>query len=292
MKRVLKWVAIVLGGILGLIVVLGIVVYMVSNSRFNRTYEVSAEFDLDVPTDPERIAAGEKVATLYLCTECHGENLAGQPFMDDPTFGQIYTPNLTPGETGIGDYSDEALAKVIWYGVKPDGSPTVGMPPEFHQGIHVSDMENLIAYLRSVPPVDTDPTVTTYGPILHVMHVANMFPLIPAERVDASKPPLRSVSTDDPLVYGEHLAIICAHCHMADFAGDTEMMGSPNITPAVIGTWTEAEFVQAITEGVLPDGTLLDPKEMPWPSFSAYTDEDLHALWTYLQTVEPVPVEE
>ncbi len=291
MKRVLKWVALVLGGILGLIVVLGIVVYMVSNSRFNRTYEVSAEFDLDVPTDPERIAAGEKVATLYLCTECHGENLAGQPFMDDPTFGQIYTPNLTPGETGIGDYSDEALAKVIWYGVKPDGSPTVGMPPEFHQGIHVSDMENLIAYLRSVPPVDTDPTVTTYGPILHVMHVANMFPFIPAERVDASQPPPAPVSSADTLAYGEYVATMCTHCHTATFAGD-EFFGSPNITPAAIGDWTEAEFVRTITEGVRPDGTLLDPELMPWEAISRHTDEELQALWAYLQTVEPVPVAE
>jgi hypothetical protein len=31
---------------------------------------------------------------------------------------------------------------------------------------------------------------------------------------------------------------------------------------------------------------------MPWESISQYTDEELQALWAYLQTVDPVTVEE
>lgn len=283
----------VVGVLLGLIILLGAGAYTVSASRLNKTYEVTADFTLNVPTDPESIAAGEKLAATYLCADCHEANLAGQLFVDDPTFGTVYSANLTAGENGIGaGYSDEEIARVIWYGVKPDGSPTVGMPAEFHQAIHISDMEKLIAYLRSLPPVDTDYPPSTYGPMLRVMHAANQFPLIPAEKVDASQPPLDPISPDDTLAYGEYLSAICAHCHMADFAGDSEMFQSPNITPAAIGTWTEAEFLQAVTEGVRPDGTLLDAKEMPWKTFSRYTDEELKALWAYLQTVEPVAVEE
>jgi mono/diheme cytochrome c family protein len=293
MKRVLKWIGMVVGVLLGLIILLGAGAYTVSASRLNKTYEVTADFTLNVPTDPESIAAGEKLAATYLCADCHEANLAGQLFVDDPTFGTVYSANLTAGENGIGaGYSDEEIARVIWYGVKPDGSPTVGMPAEFHQAIHISDMEKLIAYLRSLPPVDTDYPPSTYGPMLRVMHAANQFPLIPAEKVDASQPPLDPISPDDTLAYGEYLSAICAHCHMADFAGDSEMFQSPNITPAAIGTWTEAEFLRAVTEGVRPDGTLLDAKEMPWKTFSRYTDEELKALWAYLQTVEPVAVEE
>ena len=293
MKRVLKWIGILVVGLLGLIILLGAGAYTVSASRLNKTYEVTADFTLNVPDDPESIAAGEKLAATYLCGDCHGENLAGKLFVDDPTFGVVYSANLTAGENGIGAaYSDEEIARVIWYGVKPDGSPTVGMPAEFHQAIHISDMEKLIAYLRSLPPVDTDYPTSSYGPMLRVMHATNQFPLIPAEQVDASQPPLDPISLEDPLAYGEYLAAFCAHCHMADFAGDTTMFSSPNITPAAIGTWTEAEFVRAITEGVRPDGTQLDPKEMPWESISRHTDEELKALWAYLQTVEPVPVAE
>jgi hypothetical protein len=47
-----------------------------------------------------------------------------------------------------------------------------------------------------------------------------------------------------------------------------------------------------VLEGIRPDGTQLDPKEMPWESISRHTYEELKALWAYLQTVEPVAVEE
>lgn len=292
MKRILKWIGIVVGGLFGLIILLGAGAYAVSASRLNKTYEITTDFTLNVPNDPESIAAGENLSAIYLCGDCHGANLAGQLFVDDPTFGQVYSANLTAGENGIGrTYSDEEIARVIWYGVKPDGSPTVGMPSEFHQAIHISDMEKLIAYLRTVPPVDTDHPRASYGPMLRVMHAANMFPLIPAEKVDASQPPLDPILPEETLAYGAYLAAFCAHCHMADFTGD-EMFGSPNITPAAIGTWTEAEFLRAITEGVRPDGTLLDPELMPWESIGRYTDEELRALWAYMQTVAPVAVEE
>ncbi|MFO7678725.1 MAG: hypothetical protein R6X34_01620 [Chloroflexota bacterium] len=293
MKRVLKWVGIVVGALFGLIILLAAGAYTVSASRLNQTYEVTADFTLNIPDDPESIAAGEKLAATYLCGDCHGEDLAGKMFIDDPAFGTIYTPNLTAGENGIGAaYSDEEIARVIWYGVKPDGSPTVGMPAEFHQAIHISDMEKLIAYLRSVPPVDTNHPPSSYGPMLRVMHATNNFPLIPAEKVDAGQPPLDPISPEETLAYGAYVAAFCTHCHMADFAGDTEMFQSPNITPAAIGAWTEAEFLRAITEGVRPDGTLLDPELMPWETISLYTDEELVALWAFLQTVEPVAVEE
>ena len=292
MKRVLKWIGIGVGVLLGLIILLGASAYGVSASRMNRTYEVTVDFNLNVPNDPESIAAGEQLASIYLCNDCHEANLAGYLFVDDPAFGRIYTANLTAGENGIGRaYNDEEIATVIWYGVKPDGSPTVGMPSEFHQAINISDMEKLIAYLRSVPPVDTDHPSASYGPMFRVMHTANQFPLIPAEKVDASQPPLDPISPEDTLAYGKYLATMCTHCHTANFAGD-EFFGSPNITPATIGNWTEAEFVRAVTEGVRPDGTQIDPKQMPWKSISQYSDEELQALWAYLQTVAPVEVEE
>lgn len=293
MKRVSKWIGIVVGGLLGLIILLAAGVYTVSAGRLNRTYEVTADFTLNVLNDRESITAGEALAAVYMCEDCHGENLAGKLFVDEPVFGQIYSANLTAGENGIGaTYSDEEIAKAIWYGVRPDGSPTVGMPAEFHQAIHIGDMEKLIAFLRSVPPVDSDHPDANYGPMLRVMHTANRFPFIPAERVDAGQPPPEPVTPEETLAYGEYMAAICAHCHMADFAGDEEFFGSPNITPAAIGTWTEAEFLRAMTQGVRPDGTELDPELMPWKSISLHTDEELQALWAYLQTVEPVAVAE
>jgi mono/diheme cytochrome c family protein len=289
MKRVLKWIGIIIGGLLGLIILLVVSVYVVSASRLNRTYEVTADFNLTIPTDAESIAAGGKTYAIY-CENCHGTNLAGDLFSEDAAFGEIYSANLTSGENGIGrSHSDKEIARAIWYGVKPDGAPTVGMPYEFHQAIHMGDMANLIAYLRSAPPVDTDYPAASYGPMLRVMHAANLFPLVAAEKIDGDQPPPGIVSPDDTLAYGAYLAVYCTACHGPDFAG-IAIAETPSLWPAVTA-WTEAEFEQAITTGIRPDGRQMDPEMMPWPSFNLYTEAERQAIWAYLQSLEPVAKE-
>jgi mono/diheme cytochrome c family protein len=65
-----------------------------------------------------------------------------------------------------------------------------------------------------------------------------------------------------------------------------------NLTPddTGIGTWTEAQFINAIRKGKLKglDGSrdLLPP--MPWEDFAKMTDEDLKAIFAYLNTLKPV----
>jgi mono/diheme cytochrome c family protein len=164
----------------------------------------------------------------------------------------------------------------------------VGMPYEFFQGIHVGDMENLIAYLRSAPPIDTDYPAASYGPMLRVMHAANLFPLVAAEKIDGGQPPPGIVSPDDTLAYGAYLAVYCTACHGPDFAG-IAIAETPSLWPAIT-TWTGTEFEQAMTQGVRPDGRQMDPEMMPWPSFNLYTEAERHAIWAYLQSLEPVTV--
>jgi len=65
-----------------------------------------------------------------------------------------------------------------------------------------------------------------------------------------------------------------------------------NLTPDAtgIGTWTEAQFINAIRNGKYKglDGSrdLLPP--MPWPSYRNFTDDDLKAIFAYLKTIKPV----
>lgn len=65
-----------------------------------------------------------------------------------------------------------------------------------------------------------------------------------------------------------------------------------NLTPddSGIGNWTEAQFINSIRKGKLKglDGsrTLLPP--MPWEDFAKMTDEDLKAIFAYLNTLTPV----
>jgi len=179
-----------------------------------------------------------------------------------------------------------------WTGIVLGG--LVGMPFELNQALTVDEMENLIAYIRSAPAVDSNHPEKEPGLLLGVIHVTNAFPLVTAELVDLDAAPSQTVDAADVLAYGEHLAVWCTACHGVDFAG-MDMMGmtTPNITAGEsgIGSWTEEDFSRAVREGLRPDGSVLDAEGMPWQEFSHFSDEEVHAIWTYLQSVEPVETE-
>ena len=284
MKRIFKWIGILIGTLLGLIILLLGGLWLISSSRLNQTYEVSADFSLTVPNDTDSIAEGQRLYAI-MCAECHGENLAGVELANDGVFGHIRSANLTAGAGGIAQtYSDEDIARTLWYGVKADGSPVAVMPIEF-KDLHVGDMEKLLAYIRSAPPVDSPPAIIQPGVLLRVMHAASLLPVVPAEKIDMSTPPVQAINATDTLAYGKYLTMNCTGCHGADFAGGD--MGEPGLRP-IIDTWTEAEFTHALRTGERPDGTVLNDKEMPWPAFSNFTDAELQAIWTYLQSFEAV----
>ncbi|MDG6095012.1 cytochrome c [Acetobacter sp. AN02] len=63
-----------------------------------------------------------------------------------------------------------------------------------------------------------------------------------------------------------------------------------NISPSSefgIGGWSEAEFARAVRKGVTPHGHLYPA--MPYPAYGGMSDDDIHALYTYLtKAVRPV----
>ena len=94
----------------------------------------------------------------------------------------------------------------------------------------------------------------------------------------------------------------CISCHTADSEGAVPLAGgrametpfgtfySPNITPdreTGIGGWTDDEFVNAFWEGVSPDGEHYFPS-FPYTSYTGASREDLLAIKTYLDSLEPV----
>lgn len=75
-------------------------------------------------------------------------------------------------------------------------------------------------------------------------------------------------------------------------AGPWGMSFSANLTsdPTGIGNWTEENFKRALKEGKFKGSpgarTLLPP--MPWTNFLNITDEDVHAIFMYLKSTDPV----
>jgi mono/diheme cytochrome c family protein len=92
----------------------------------------------------------------------------------------------------------------------------------------------------------------------------------------------------------------CKTCHTAPggraFSGGRGVatpfgtIYATNITPDAdtgIGRWSEAAFRRAMREGVDRDGRQLYPA-FPYDHFTLATDEDIHALYAYVMTRDPV----
>ena len=103
-----------------------------------------------------------------------------------------------------------------------------------------------------------------------------------------------------PAARGAYLAAAagCADCHTDRPHGGRLYAGgralttpfgtfyAPNITPDLetgIGQWSDAQFLNALREGVRPDGSNYFPV-FPYPSFTKITDDDARAIKAYLFT--------
>ena len=299
MRRVLKWLAWGVGGLFGLIILLLVVGFIVSEVRLRQTYDVAVK-PVAIPTDEASIAFGEHLGTGWTaCTECHGDNLEGDVMSDD-MFGRLTAPNLTAGVGGIGDtYTDEDWVRAIRHNVKSNGKPAFFMFGELSK-LSDEELGAIIAWAKSVPAVDNavPPTQIRLPGRLFVLMAPGM--LFPASEIDHDAVPGDPPPVGPTAAYGEHIArIICTQCHGDDLAGgqeitDEEGNGSrvaADLTRAGnLARWTEDDFFTALTTGVTPEGKVLDDEFMPW-EFLGLNDTELAALWAFVQTVEPPPPE-
>lgn len=296
MKGVLKWVGIVVGGLVGLIVVAVVALYAIGSSRVGKQYTIPEE-TVAVPTDAASIERGKHLAGSSLgCTGCHGQNLAGGvPFSNDGAFGQVFSTNLTPGQGGVGGrYSPADFERAIRHGVSAEGRALAIMPAEAYTNLSDTDLGAVIAYLGTLPPVDTNHPATNLGPVARILNAIGGFPL-PVQMIDHERPhpvaPPEAVTAE----YGGYLASVagCSSCHGADLAGaqppDPSAPPAPNLTAGgELGGWSESDFITTLRTGVTPGGDQLSDA-MPWKDYAAMTDDELKAVWLYLQSV---PAEE
>lgn len=241
------------------------------------------------------------------CGNCHtpqgpdGPDMAmelagGQVVIDDATMHAV-SANITPGGEVAG-WSDAELARAIREGIRPDGS-LIGppMPFTFYRGLSDTDLAAIVAFLRTVAPVENAvprskyhiPLPPAYGP--PVEHVA-----------DIPRGPTAE--------YGVYMAGPIAHClechtpfgpqgPMIDTAlgqGGFEFPGpwgvsvAPNITsgPDGLAGYSDDEIKTMVTQGKRPDGSAMLPP-MPYGYLARMTPDDLDALVRYLRTLPPLP---
>lgn len=298
MKKVLKWIGIVLGGLVGLLVLASVVLYVKGSTRLNDTHEIQLE-NISIPTSESTITRGQHlVEALTFCQGCHGDNLEGKDFIDEPMMATVYAPNLTSGQGGVGaTYTDADYVGAIRHGVNPEGRGLLIMHSDVFHNLSEEDLGAVIAYVKSVPPVDNEIPERRLLPLGRIFVALGMFdseaiPFIPAEVIDHSAPFIERPEMGATAEYGQYLMSItlCSMCHGSDLKGgpplEEGMPAGPNIAVyGAPGGWSEEQFVATIRTGVTPYDKSLDPEFMPWDIMSNMTDDELAAMWRYIASV-------
>ncbi len=309
---ILKWSGIVLGS---LIVLLVVAVYLKFPPKLDAPYP-----DITASTDSSVIAQGKYlVHGPAHCVGCHssrkredlgklGEDLFAFPLSGGLEFNfpgaKVFSKNLTPDkETGIGRYNDKELGRMIREGVNSKNE--IMVPFMAFGNVSDEDLTAIISYLRSLPPVKHEIPPNEYNFLMKGMMAFLVKPYGPEGEV------AKSVKRDTTIEYGQYLAnsvAMCKGCHTNSDMVTGEYIGkpyaggaktpsameepgvwvmTPNLTPdpktGKIATWSQSQFIQRMKAGRVVKESI-----MPWESFKHFKDEDLVAIYKYLQSLPPV----
>lgn len=291
MLKVLKWIGI---AIIAIIVLFVGTVYALSSRALGESYDVPNESALAIPTDSASIARGEHLfKATATCAECHGMDGGGQLMASEGPFESLAAPNITPGSGNVvSDFTPEDWERAIRHGIREDGTSLIVMPSEVFAYLTDADLAAIIAYLRQAPPVERQSTPVRFSFLGRALLSFGQLPLLVADKTPRVQH-AASATPDTSAEYGAYLANIggCRGCHGLQLSGG-QTVGPPgtppssNLTPTGIGHYTKQDFARALREGRRPDGTQLSTF-MPWRVFAGMTDDEVTALWNYLQTVPP-----
>ena len=100
------------------------------------------------------VTRGKAAIEVGMCKSCHANDLAGSA---GPIPGStVYSSNITPDDaTGIGMWTDQELDNVMRLG-KDDSGQAVCDPMPVYDTMTAQESADIIAYLRSVPPVNRE----------------------------------------------------------------------------------------------------------------------------------------
>ena len=151
-------------------------------------------------------------------------------------------------------------------------------------------MSAILGYLRNLPPTHNEIKPFGGNALGKGLIASNL--LIPAS---LGKPITAYQTTPDSgtLEYGAYVLSIaaCRDCHSSDLGGGSDPengMPVPNLTPGgELSHWTQSDFLTAMHTGEKPDGTYLSTN-MPFEEYGRMNDDDLIAIFNYLQSLPAV----
>jgi mono/diheme cytochrome c family protein len=245
------------------------------------------------------------------CADCHG---ARSPSGESPEstaplsggyefrlpVGVFRAPNITSDEeTGLGRYSDADLARILRYGVRPDGSAVLPFMP--FAELADDDLTAVISYLRSTKPVRHEVPAHEFNLLGNLVRAWVIAPVGPKTTPEKRAP--RGAVAENGRYLAHHVAN-CVSCHTRMDMRTGELVGplfgggaqhpavggskktylSPNLTPdprwGWIEGWDESAFAARLTSGAGRDGS-----PMPWPAFAGLSNDDARAIYLYLRSL-------
>ncbi len=240
---------------------------------------VAIAFDgADYTDDNGKLSHGERLTRVLGCRGCHGEDLTGQLWDDDPKeYGVMWASNVT---RTVPTMADAELRALLLSGVHPRRKDMWVMPSELFQHLVEADLDALVAYLRSVEPTGEMSPDPKPGPRA-VREIASG-KIKPAARLVSDLKSVGPVDLGGRHTQARYIArTTCAECHGA------ELKGTPGDTPDLItaGAYSRAEFEKLITQGVPTGNRKLHELmvSVAKSRFAHLTPQERDALYAYLK---------
>ena len=230
--------------------------------------------------------------TNQACETCHGPGLSGRTFPTPAILLSMAAPNLTRGQGGVGaEYTMSDWDRAIRHGIGRDARSLAIMPSEAYAHLSDADFAALVAYLQSLTPTDRAFPARRVGVLGGVLIGAGVFPLAP-KLIEHDLVGARAVAPGVSAEYGRYLADIggCRTCHGAGLQGGKPAGGGPPPGPSLVAFaagQSVDDFRRTIRTGRTPTGggRALNPEFMPWPIYARMSDDELEAIWLYVQSL-------
>ncbi len=292
MKKAVRFIGFGILSLLALALLAAVTLYSLGTWKASRIHNVQGQA-VTVEVTDEVLARGEHIVRfLSGCADCHGANLGGNLFVDEPGFAKIYAPNLTAGQGGAASvYSDADWERALRKGINHEGRALAPMmPSEAAQHYSDADLAAVVAYIKSVPPVDSVTPKPNYSLLAKMLIGAGVLPLSPdlVAKVKRLEPSPEIAVTKE---YGHYLANIagCTTCHGATLSGAEHPahpgLQTPNLSSGNTASWNLEEFQRTLRTGRTPEGKDLDLNLMPWAMYAGMTDDELEAMWLWLESL-------
>ncbi len=203
---------------------------------------------------PGTVERGSQLAALGNCVGCHtatdGIPNAGGRALDTP-FGKIYSTNLTPDVTGIGNWSLPAFTRAMREGISRDGHYLYpAFPYTSYAKTTDEDLTALYAYLMAQPAVKSTPPQTGLAFPYNIRPLMAVWNGLFHDASPIQVEPLQTTEWNR----GNYLVNSLGHCgacHTPRNALGAERSGKAYLAGAVIDGW-EAPALTALSRAPVP----------------------------------------